>query len=290
MTFWRIGSTSILLFSALTLAAATGFSQGTKSASRGAGLTNSDVVRMVNAKFDDQTIVKTIETNDTYFDVSVDALLRLKEQGVSQTVIQSMLLASKKSSASQPTASPTQAAPAKITVTQLAPNAELVEEVGVYHVVKGKLVAIEPEIVNWRTGGVIKNAVTLGLDKGHVNGTIAGPRSKTIVPTTPFGMAGSLVFYIHCLEGNSASEYQLLRFWEKGDRREFRSVTGGVLHSSGGATNNVIEFQFEKIAPRTYKVTMPSLALGEYGFLAPGAAASADMASRGKIYTFRIVE
>jgi hypothetical protein len=52
-------------------------------------------------------------------------------------------------------------------------------------VVHGKLVAIEPEIVNWRTGGVIKNAVTLGLDKGHVNGTVAGPRSKTTVATTP---------------------------------------------------------------------------------------------------------
>jgi hypothetical protein len=73
-------------------------------------------------------------------------------------------------------------------------------------VLRGKLVAIEPEIVNWRTGGVIKNAVRLGLDKGHVNGTIAGPHSKSTAPTTPFGMAGSLVFYIRCLEGNSASE------------------------------------------------------------------------------------
>jgi hypothetical protein len=290
MTFWRVGFNSILLFSALLFASAAGFSQGTKSVSRSAGLTNSDVVRMVNAKFDDQTIVKTIETNDNYFDVSVDALLRLKEQGVNQTVIQAMLSASKKSPVAQPAAQPILSTPPKMTVTQLPPNAEIVEEVGVYQVLKGKLVAIEPEIVNWRTGGVIKNAVTLGLDKGHVNGTIAGPRSKTIMPTTPFGMAGSLIFYIRCLEGNSASEYQLLRFWEKGDRREFRSVTGGVLHSSGGATNNVIDFQFEKIAPRTYKVTMPSLALGEYGFLAPGAAASADMASRGKIYTFRIVE
>jgi hypothetical protein len=59
---------------------------------------------------------------------------------------------------------------------------------------------------------------------------------------------------------------------------------------SGGATNNVIEYHFDKIAPRTYKVEIPTLALGEYGFLAPGDAASADMASRGKIYTFRIIE
>jgi hypothetical protein len=254
------------------------------------GLTNSDVVRMVNAKFDDPTIVKTIEMNETYFDVSVDALLRLKEQGVSQTVIQAMLSASKKSPSPQPTAQPAQATMEKTQVTYLAHGVELPDEVGVYQLVKGKLVAIEPEIVNWRTGGVVKNAVTLGLDKGHVNGTVSGPHSKTALATTPFGMAGSIVFYIHCLEGNSVSEYQLLRFWQKSDRREFRSVTGGVLHMSGGATDNLVEFQFEKIGPRTYKVELPSLALGEYGFLAPGAAASADMASRGKIYTFRVIE
>jgi hypothetical protein len=149
----------------------------------------------------------------------------------------------------------------------------------------GKLVAIEPEIVNWRTGGVVKSAVTLGLDKGHVNGTVAGPRSQLAVSAS-----SSIEFYIRCLEGNSASEYQLLHFWEKNDRREFRSVTGGVLHASGGAENNVVDFNFEKVAPRTYKIRLQNLAAGEYGFLAPGAAASADLASRGKVYTFHIVE
>ena len=101
----------------------------------------------------------------------------------------------------------------------------------------------------------MKNAVTLGLDKGHVNGTVAGPHSPVIVASTLLGMTGPIEFYIRCLEGNSASEYQLLHFWQKSDRREFCSVT-----------------------------------IGEYGFLAPGAAASSDLASRGKIYTFRIVE
>ena len=91
------------------------------------------------------------------------------------------------------------------------------------------------------------------------------------------------------MEGNYASEYQLLRFWEEADRREFRSVTGGVLHASGRAENNVIAFKFDKVAPRTYEVELPNLPVGQYGFLAPGAAASADLASRGKVYTFRIV-
>jgi len=242
---------------------------------------------MTKASFGDVTIVKMIETHSSSFDLSVDALLRLKELGVSQAVIQAMLSRDTERKPSAPLATVPATAAISVKPAELS---QFLDEVGVYQVLRGKLVAIEPEIVNWRTGGVIKNAVTLGLDKGHVNGTIAGPRSKTTVATTPFGMAGSIVFYIRCLEGNSASEYQLLRFWQKGDRREFRSVTGGVLHMSGGATNNVTEFHFEKIAPRTYKVELPTLALGEYGFLAPGAAASADMASRGKIYTFRIVE
>lgn len=91
-------------------------------------------------------------------------------------------------------------------------------------------------------------------------------------------------------EGNSASEYQLLHFWEKSDRREFRSVTGGVLHSSSGAKNNIIQFQFQKLGPQTYKIVLPMIAPGEYGFLAPGMATSANMASAGKVYTFRIIE
>ena len=243
------------------------------------------------ASFGEATIVKMIETHGSSFDLSVDALLRLKELGVSQAVIQAMLSkdAERKPAVATVPAATASATPAAVSVKP-AELTQFLDEVGAYQVLKGKLVAIEPEIVNWRTGGVIKNAVTLGLDRGQVNGTIAGPHSKTAVVTTPFGMAGSLIFYIPCLEGNSASEYQLLRFWQKCDRREFRSVTGGVLHMSGGAINNVTEFHFEEIAPRTYKVELPTLALSEYGFLAPGAAASADMASRGKIYTFRIVE
>jgi hypothetical protein len=53
---------------------------------------------------------------------------------------------------------------------------------------------------------------------------------------------------------------------------------------------NVVEFKYEKIAPRIYKVMVPRLNMGEYGFLAPGAVATANAASQGKIYTFHIVE
>jgi hypothetical protein len=55
-------------------------------------LTNQDVVQMARAKFDDATIVKTIETHTASFDLSVEALLRLKDAGVSLSVIQAMLV------------------------------------------------------------------------------------------------------------------------------------------------------------------------------------------------------
>ena len=103
-------------------------------------------------------------------------------------------------------------------------------------------------------------------------------------------MRDTTIFYFHCLEGTSAAEYQLLRLWGKGDRREFRAVTGGILHESGGAKDNMVEFKYEKVSPRIYKVSVPRLNIGEYGFLAPGAVATANVAAQGKIYTFRVVE
>ena len=58
-------------------------------------------------------------------------------------------------------------------------------EVGVYLVQGNKLTAVEPEIVNWRTGGVLKSIATVGLDKGHVNGTVCGPTSRLSLASPP---------------------------------------------------------------------------------------------------------
>jgi hypothetical protein len=74
------------------------------------------------------------------------------------------------------------------------------------------------------------------------------------------------------------------------DSREFRTVTGGVMHVSGGATRDVIPFEGKKIANRMYKVLLPNLGAGEYGFLPPGAVTSSNSASIGKMYTFRLIE
>ena len=246
-------------------------------------LTNDGVVAMLRAKFDDATMIKMIQQHNTNFDLSVNAMIQLKQAGASQAVLQAMIEAvpdSKKATSAESVA----------TDKPMPSSSGVPDEIGVYVVQKSGLVAIEPEIVNWQTGGVIKHAATLGLDREHINGTVTGPHSSLTLSSAPFGMAGTIQFIIRCPEGNSASEYQLLRFWEKSDRREFRSVTGGVLHASGGAKNNVLQFQFHKLGQRTYSIDLPVFEPGEYGLLAPGLATSANIASQGKVYTFRIIE
>jgi hypothetical protein len=94
----------------------------------------------------------------------------------------------------------------------------------------------------------------------------------------------------------------LLQLDVKPDRREFRALTGGFMHSSSGLDKNAVQFKFEKIAARVYRVTLGNLPKGEYGFLPPGGqygamggGASGAMimqgsASAGKIYSFRVIE
>jgi len=191
-------------------------------------LTNQDVVQMVKAKFADSTIVKVIQGNDSNFDLAVTALVALKTAGASQQVIEEMLSTrtSKKEFVTTPVATPPppppptnppSASPVAVPARALAPSksTDLPDEVGMYLRQQGNLVTIDPEIVNWRTGGVLNSMATLGLDKGHVNGKVIGPHSKLIVSGRISSMGGIIGFYIHCPEGNSASEYQLLRLWEK---------------------------------------------------------------------------
>jgi hypothetical protein len=64
-------------------------------------LTNADIVEMTKEGFDSNLIVQEIQANDADFDISPQALINLKNAGVTQSVMQAMLLAQTgKSSAS----------------------------------------------------------------------------------------------------------------------------------------------------------------------------------------------
>lgn len=234
-------------------------------------LNNDSIVKMAKAGLSDDVIVATINSSPGNYSLSADDLINLKNQGLSGRVLGAMIA----KNAGGPTASaPPAAAPAP-----------LVDEVGIYFKDKNnKWVEILPEIVNWKTGGVLKSFASDGLVKGDVNGHLEGKASKNALNTP-------LDFLIYTPDGVAITEYQLLHLHESGNGREFRSKTGGVVHSSSGAQRDEIEFEGKKVAPRMYEVVLGAdVKMGDFGFLPPGAMSSSNLASSGKMYTFHVIE
>lgn len=239
------------------------------------GLDNSAVIKLAKAGISDDVIISTVNASQGSYDTSANGLIALKTAGVSDKVIATLVL-----KASGAVSAATSSAPAS--TSALPPG---IDDVGVYYMDKsGKWAALMPEIVNFKTGGVMKSFATGGMVKGDVNGHVAGGHAKTVV-TFPITIA------VYVSEGTAITEYQLLRFRVSGNSREFRSVTGGVMHVSGGATRDLVESNPEKIGPRVYQLKLePSLGTGEYGLLPPGSYGSSNMGSNGKIYAISVAE
>jgi hypothetical protein len=240
-------------------------------------MNNDSVIKLVKAGLSDDLIVTTINSSPGNYDTSADGIIALKSAGASDKVVAAMI--AKAAAPAAPAAAP--APPAAPAPTRPAG----IDDVGVYFRDRnGAWTNLEPEIVNFKTGGVLKSIATDGLVKGDINGHIQGKTSKNVL-TFP------VVLAVYVAEGVDIAEYQLLRLRESGNAREFRSVTGGVVHSSGGAARDSVQFQSVKIAPRVYQITLDqSLGKGEYGLLPPGAVSSSNMASGGKIYSISIPE
>ena len=236
-------------------------------------LNNDAVIKMAGAGLGDDVIVSTIRSTAGNYKLDPDSLIQLKKAGLSEKIISAMI--EKNAGGPAPSTAPVAAAPA----------APLVDEVGVYVKNKdGKWVELLPEVVNWKSGGALKRFATDGIVKGDVNGHLEGKASKNSLNTP-------LDFLIYMQEGVAITEYQLLRLRESGNSREFRSVTGGVVHSSGGAQRDNVDFDGKKLAPRMYEVVLGNdVKTGDFGFLPPGAMSSSNMASSGKMYTFHVIE
>ena len=240
-------------------------------------LNNAAILKLKTAGLGDDVIISTITNSPGHYSTSTDDLIALKKAGVSDRVMSAMLQKNSSvspSSALTPVATPTGTAPPGVT------------DVGVYYQDNaGQWQDMMTEIVNYKTGGVLKGLASGGIVKGDLNGNIAGGASK-------LQLHSPVAILIYVLEGQSPNEYQLLRLRPNNNNREFRSKTGGVVHQSTGAARDLVDFESKKIAPRIYQVTLPATTgKGEYGFLPPGNMNSQDSAaSSGKIYSFSLVE
>ncbi len=232
-------------------------------------LDNQSVIKLVGSGLSEDMVVNVVKSQPGKYSLAPDDLIALKKAGVSEKVISAMLAkgAGAGESASKGTSVP-----------------NLPSDVGVYWKQKGSWTQLLSEPVNWQTGGVLKHVGTMGVVKGDVNGRVYGPHSKTAVPAP-------VEFLFRLPEGTEITEYQLIHCHGHGGAREFRTVTGGVFHVSGGAKRDLVRFDFKKVADRTFVVELSTLERGEYGFLAPGSAMQSHASAQlGKMYTFHVLE
>lgn len=240
-------------------------------------LNNDAIIKLVKAGLSDDLIVSTINAQQGSYDTSTDGIIALKTAGVSDKVVAAVIARSAGATTLPSAASNNQGLPG------LPPG---VDSVGIYSKDRdGVWNEVVAEVVNFKTGGALKHIGSIGFIKGDLNGHIGGTRSRLI-------LKAPAEFILYVPEGRSPGEYQLLKFRINSDSREFRSLTGGIIHVTGGATRDAVDFTSKKIAPRVYAITLPELtAKGEYGFLPPlDLVSQTNLASSGKIYTFAIVE
>jgi hypothetical protein len=253
-----------LILVCLCLAAAVSVSGQPKT------LNNEAVLKMKAAGLDDGTIVKVIEASPGEYDISADGLIALKAGGVGETVLAAIINH------------------ARMPATQaLAPARSAdgyPQELGVYYLKENAYIALEPEIMNIRTTNTLATAYSFGAKAMKYNGWITGQHSKNA-----FG-SETRTFFLDIPEGVAPAEYTILKFKEKGDRREVELARARFSMKTGAPEGSTVHFESEKIDKGKYKVTVDRLSPGEYGFMPPGSEISKNSTSVGKIYSFHVTE
>ena len=125
---------------AAMLSVFTGTGRG-QAAAQPRPLVNADIVKMVKAGLDENTIVLAIRNKPSSFETSPEDLIRLKQQGVTQAVLKAMLNASQPV---PPAAPPPQPQPDQQTPSDQGPEGIWVGFYGLCN--KGDLVVFKPTI------------------------------------------------------------------------------------------------------------------------------------------------
>ncbi|CAN5373783.1 hypothetical protein BH10ACI1_BH10ACI1_09220 [soil metagenome] len=248
------------------------FAANTQTFAQGEVMTNNEVISLVKAGLSKQIIVNKIRTSKTDFDLSTNSLIKLKQAGVDDEIVNAML--ESKSGRTMTTTTTNSS-----NVSNNDPNDPMSpHNIGIYYYVEKdgqrKMFEMEPNVVTQtRAGGMFGSAMTYGIMKVKVKAKVPGiSANMQISETNP-------VFYFYLNENDNSmravkafpaniNQFQLIKFHVKDKGRE---VTVGKANAFGGkfgiSDEYLVEFSFEKIKDGVFKVTpKTTLANGEYGF------------------------
>lgn len=254
---------------------------------------NDTILHMAKAGLGDDVLIATIHDKPGHYDTEPETLIALKAAGLSDKVIAAMVAHDASPAIHDPERATLRSRDDLPTDQPVAPRPDYlppgVDEIGVYYKLPSGPHAnqwqpLETERVVFRSGGAVKSALTQGILAKDEYGHLEHGKS-------PLGLPNGFDLLIYAPPGTDGNEYDLLRLRDHKDYREFRTLTGGVLHTTSGSGPDEVDFTPKKIAPQLYTFTIPNdIEKGEYGILPPGSANQRGFADTGKIYTFSIIE
>lgn len=243
---------------------------------------NETVIKMTKSKLGDKIILSKINTSPNKFDVSTDALIKLKDNNVSDTVVNIMVY---KQSLLESNSDKNNSANSDGSNSTFKTS-------GIYFKKNGKYTSLDPTLV---TSSSSKMGLTSSknmsqieggeanyqfneapefyfnfspakkdLNKSNGNATSTDNYMDAILNTGPYGSGNA--------QAVSPNEFKLVKLNASKGKREYQSgKTGGVY---GGKTDYsigdkyIITFKYEKISDNTYKIIFPlGLKPGEYCFV-----------------------
>ena len=208
-------------------------------------LDNKDVVKMAKSGLGEEVILSVVQAQPGTYDTSPDALIELKNSGVTDHVIAAM----------------TAKGPAVVM------NDYDGLETGVYYKNRDKTewTRVPSERVYAKSGGAFKSLATHDIIKQDMNGRLDGQKSE-------LGLSTPYQFLIVTPEGIDGTDFTLVQLNQKKDAREFRTKTGGVFHSSEDVSKSAVPFEQKRVARHTYSITLPS-GVGKGGVCVSGGGA-----------------
>ncbi len=236
---------------------------------QGEAMTNDEVISLSKAGLSPSIIVGKIRSGKSNFDLSTDALIKLKQSGVSDDIVAAMLEA--KSGRSAAAASPSMSGDPNDPMAKHSFGIYLYEERDGVR----KMTQLQPNVsAQNRTGGGFTAAVTpFGLGKVKTKANLPGRTASLQVTTT----SPVFYFYLDTASGglntssgvpSTPNEFTLVRFNQRSDNREVTIAKTNSWGGKGGLSDEyVVPLKAEDLGNGIFKVTSAGeLTKGEYGF------------------------
>lgn len=261
-------------------------------------MTNEEVISLTKAGLASSIVIGKIRTSKTNFDMSTDALIKLKQVGVGDDVVTAMLEA-KSGRISGGGSSSSGAAPVGATGDPNDPMSKHNYGIYMFEEKDGqrKMTQLQPNVsAQNRTGGMFTSSLTYGIGKVKIKTNLPGRNAALqLKETQPV-----FYFYLDVTSGglntssgvpSNPNEFSLVRFNQRSDNREVTIGKANAFGAKGGLSDEyVVQFKAEDMGNGIFKVTpVAALKIGEYGFMLTNSGNSNTAAGVGaKFFDFGV--